>query len=182
MHSSIDPDFFKSRVRTVPNWPQPGVMFRDITPLLSEPRTFRLLVAAFVAEYFDREIDVVVGIDARGFILGSVLAHELNKGFVPVRKKGKLPFTTIVEEYALEYGTGSVELHTDAIKPGARVLLIDDLIATGGTMEASAKLLQRLGAAQVLIGAMIDLPDLGGRKRLTDAGFEVFALTEFGGH
>ncbi len=182
LSQSVDAQFFRERVRTVPDWPEPGVMFRDITPLLSDPRTFRVLITAFVTHFFEREIDVVVGIDARGFILGSVIAYELNKGFVPVRKKGKLPYTTIVEEYALEYGKAAVELHTDAIKPGARVLLIDDLIATGGTLEASAKLLKRLGAAEITIGAIIDLPDLGGSKRLTGAGLEVFTLTSFSGH
>ena len=182
IHQSFDAQFFRERVRTVPDWPAPGVMFRDITPLLSDPRTFRVLINAFVTHFFEREIDVVVGIDARGFILGSVIAYELNKGFVPVRKKGKLPYATIVEEYALEYGKAAVELHTDAIKPGARVLLIDDLIATGGTLEASARLLKRLGAADISIGAIIDLPDLGGSKRLIGAGLEVFTLTSFSGH
>ncbi|MBL8509895.1 MAG: adenine phosphoribosyltransferase, partial [Chitinimonas sp.] len=129
----IDPSYIRDRIRTVPDWPQAGVQFRDITPLLQDPKTFRVLVDCFVHRYMDHDIDVVAGVDARGFILGAVIAYELNRGFVPVRKKGKLPFTTVAEEYELEYGSATVELHSDAITPGQRVLLIDDLVATGGT-------------------------------------------------
>jgi adenine phosphoribosyltransferase len=137
----------------VPDWPQPGVMFRDITPLLQNPKTLRVLIDVFVHRYMDQNLDLVAGIDARGFILGSIIAYELNLGFVPIRKKGKLPFQTVAEEYELEYGSATVEIHADACKPGDRVLLIDDLIATGGTMMAGRKLLERLGATVVEGGA-----------------------------
>ena len=131
-------EYLKSNIRTVRDWPVAGVQFRDITPLLQNPRVFRVLIDAFVHRYMAPEMrpDVVAGLDARGFILGAVVAYELNVGFVPIRKKGKLPFTTVEETYELEYGTATVELHTDAVMPGQRVLLIDDLIATGGTMMA----------------------------------------------
>ena len=129
-------DIIRSHIRTVHDWPSPGVQFRDITPLLSTPRVFRVLIDQFVHRYFDERPDVIAGMDARGFIVGSVLAYELNVGFVPIRKKGKLPFNTVEESYELEYGSASVELHTDAVRPGDRVVLIDDLIATGGTMMA----------------------------------------------
>lgn len=138
--------YLRDRIRTVPNWPQPGVMFRDITPLLQSPKTLRVLIDVFVHRYMDQQLDLVAGIDARGFILGSIIAYELNLGFVPIRKKGKLPFQTVAEEYELEYGSATVEIHADACKPGDRVLLIDDLIATGGTMMAGRRLLERLGA------------------------------------
>ena len=136
-------DYLRKNIRTVPDWPVAGVQFRDITPLLQNPRVFRVLIDAFVHRYMSPAMrpDVVAGLDARGFILGAVVAYELNVGFVPVRKKGKLPFTTVEETYELEYGTATVELHTDAVKPGQRVLLIDDLIATGGTMMAGMNLL-----------------------------------------
>jgi len=174
--------YISDHVRTVPNWPAPGVMFRDITPLLANPRVFRVLIDQFVHRYFDLKPSAIAGLDARGFIIGSVVAYELNVGFVPIRKKGKLPFTTVEETYELEYGSATVELHTDAVKPGDRVVLIDDLIATGGTMMAGKKLLERLGA-QVLEGAaIVDLPELGGSKRLRDAGLPLFALVAFEGH
>ena len=129
-------EYLRQHIRTVPDWPAPGVQFRDITPLLQDPKVFRVLIDAFVHRYMDKALrpDVVAGLDARGFILGAVVAYELNVGFVPIRKKGKLPFTTVEETYELEYGSATVELHTDAVKAGDRVLLIDDLIATGGTM------------------------------------------------
>lgn len=182
MTIQLDTSFLKAQIRTVPDWPQPGVMFRDITPLLQDPKTFRLLVDVFVLRYMDRDIDVVAGIDARGFILGSVVAHQLNIGFVPVRKKGKLPFTTIAEDYELEYGSATVELHTDAAKHGDRVLLIDDLIATGGTMMAGKKLLEKLGARVMEGAAIVDLPELGGSERLRAAGLPLFTLLDFDGH
>jgi adenine phosphoribosyltransferase len=131
----------RQHIRTVPDWPAPGVQFRDITPLLSTPRVFRVLIDEFVHRYFDVKPDAIAGLDARGFIIGSVVAYELNIGFVPIRKKGKLPFTTVQESYELEYGSATVEMHTDAVKPGDRVVLIDDLIATGGTMMAGRRLL-----------------------------------------
>jgi adenine phosphoribosyltransferase len=174
--------FIASQVRTVPNWPIEGVMFRDITPLLSDKKTFHILIDCFVQRYLDHRLSSVAGIDARGFILGAVIAHELNLGFVPIRKKGKLPFQTISEEYQLEYGTATVELHSDAYTSGDRVLLIDDLVATGGTMLAAAKLLKRLGAEVVESAAIIDLPDLGGSKALQAAGVPFHALCEFAGH
>ena len=175
-------DFIRTRVRTVPDWPLPGVMFRDITTLLSDAKTFRVLIDAFVEQFIDQQIDVVAGIDARGFILGSVVAYGLNRGFVPIRKTGKLPFDTLTEEYSLEYGKASIKVHTDAIAKGARVLLMDDLIATGGTMLASVRLLERLGAGAILPAAIIDLPDLGGSKALVDKGLQPFTLCAFGGH
>ncbi|WP_150429893.1 adenine phosphoribosyltransferase [Dechloromonas sp. CZR5] len=177
-----DTGYLKARIRTVPDWPEPGVQFRDITPLLQDPRAFRVLVDAFVLRYMEDRIDVVAGIDARGFILGAVVAHQLNKGFVPVRKKGKLPFSTVSEEYELEYGNAIVEIHTDAIKPGDRVLLIDDLIATGGTMMAGARLIQRLGGTIAEAAAIVDLPELGGSKLLKAAGLPIFTVCEFEGH
>jgi adenine phosphoribosyltransferase len=181
-HAYSPADYIRDHIRTVPNWPAPGVMFRDITPLLSNPRVFRVLIDQFVHRYFSPRPDCIAGLDARGFIIGSVVAYELGIGFVPIRKKGKLPFTTVEETYELEYGSATVELHTDAVKAGDRVVLIDDLIATGGTMMAGKKLLQRLGA-QVLEGAaIVDLPELGGSKKLRDAGLPLFMLVSYDGH
>lgn len=182
MEAATDSRFFKDAIRTVADWPQQGVMFRDITPLLQDPKTFRRLVEVFVLRYMDRKIDLVAGIDARGFILGSVVAHQLNVGFVPVRKQGKLPFTTIAEDYDLEYGSATVEVHVDAARHGDRVLLIDDLIATGGTMLAAARLLDRLGAHVVEAAAVVDLPELGGAQKLREAGLEIFTVCAFSGH
>ena len=177
-------DYLREHIRTVPDWPAPGVQFRDITPLLQNPRVFRVLIDAFVHRYMAPPLrpDVVAGLDARGFILGSVVAYELNIGFVPIRKKGKLPFTTVEETYELEYGSATVELHTDAVQPGQRVLLIDDLIATGGTMLAGWRLLHKLGANVTEGAAIVDLPELGGSARLAEAGLPLFTLVEFGGH
>jgi adenine phosphoribosyltransferase len=177
-------DYLKSHMRTVSDWPAPGVQFRDITPLLQDPRVFRVLIDAFVHRYMDPALrpDVVAGLDARGFILGSVIAYELGLGFVPIRKKGKLPFTTVEETYELEYGSATVELHTDAVKPGQRVLLIDDLIATGGTMIAGKKLLEKLGATVMEGAAIVDLPELGGSEKLRQAGLKLFTLVAFEGH
>jgi adenine phosphoribosyltransferase len=177
-------DYLRNNIRTVPDWPVAGVQFRDITPLLQNPRVFRVLIDAFVHRYMspDMRPDVVAGLDARGFILGAVVAYELNVGFVPVRKKGKLPFTTVEETYELEYGTATVELHTDAVKPGQRVLLIDDLIATGGTMMAGMKLLEKLGAEVIEGAAIVDLPELGGSEKLRAAGLPLFTLVNFEGH
>jgi adenine phosphoribosyltransferase len=172
----------RAHIRTVPDWPEKGVMFRDITPLLADPKVFRVLVEQFVLRYFDRRPDVVAGLDARGFIIGAVLAHQLGVGFVPIRKKGKLPFTTVAETYELEYGSATVEMHTDAARAGDRVLLIDDLIATGGTMMAGMRLLERLGATVIEGAAIVDLPELGGSARLREAGLAVFTLVDFAGH
>jgi adenine phosphoribosyltransferase len=177
-------DYLKSHVRTVPDWPAPGVQFRDITPLLQDPKVFRVLIDAFVHRYMDRTVrpDVVAGLDARGFIIGSVVAYELGVGFVPIRKKGKLPFTTVRETYELEYGSATVELHTDAVRAGERVLLIDDLIATGGTMMAGRRLLEKLGATVTEGAAIVDLPELGGSRRLCEAGLPLFTLLSSEGH
>ena len=178
----LDPNYIRDRIRTVPDWPQAGVMFRDITPLLQDPKTLRVLVDLFVHRYMGRGLDLVAGIDARGFILGSIVAYELNLGFVPIRKKGKLPFATVEESYELEYGSAAVELHADACRAGDRVLLIDDLIATGGTMMAGKKLIERLGGIVVEGAAIVDLPELGGSKRLRDAGLVLHTLVDFDGH
>ena len=182
-HLSINQDL-RDHIRTVPDWPTPGVQFRDITPLLQDAKVFRVLIDAFVHRYMDPAMrpDVVAGLDARGFILGAVVAYELNIGFVPIRKKGKLPFTTVEETYELEYGSATVELHTDAVKPGDRVLLIDDLIATGGTMMAGRKLLERQGAHVMEGAAIVDLPELGGSQKLRDSGLPLFTLVDFSGH
>lgn len=177
-------DYLRAHIRTVPDWPAPGVQFRDITPLLQDAKVFRVLIDAFVHRYMDpaHRPDIVAGLDARGFILGAVVAYELNIGFVPIRKKGKLPFTTVEETYELEYGNATVELHTDAVRPGQRVLLIDDLIATGGTMMAGKKLLERLGAVVIEGAAIVDLPELGGSERLRATGMPLFTLLDFAGH
>jgi adenine phosphoribosyltransferase len=174
--------FIRERIRAVADWPAPGVMFRDITPLLADPKVFRVLIDQFVHRYFDTHPDAVAGLDARGFIIGAVLAHELNVGFIPIRKKGKLPFTTVQETYELEYGSATVEMHTDAVRPGERVLLLDDLIATGGTMMAGHRLLERLGATVIEGAAIVDLPELGGSQRLRAAGLQIFTLVDFAGH
>ena len=176
--------YLKNHIRTVPDWPAPGVQFRDITPLLQNPQVFRVLIDVFVHRYMAPALrpTVVAGLDARGFIIGSVLAYELGVGFVPIRKKGKLPFTTVAETYELEYGSATVELHTDAVRAGDRVLLIDDLIATGGTMMAGKKLLEKLGAKVMEGAAIVDLPELGGSSRLRDSGLPLFTLVDFAGH
>lgn len=177
-------EYLRHHIRSVPDWPAPGVQFRDITPLLQDAKVFRVLIDAFVHRYMDPALrpDVVAGLDARGFILGSVIAYELNVGFVPIRKKGKLPFTTVEETYELEYGSATVELHTDAVRKGDRVLLIDDLIATGGTMMAGKKLLEKLGASVMEGAAIVDLPELGGSDKLKASGLSLFTLLDFVGH
>ncbi|MFC0348721.1 adenine phosphoribosyltransferase [Undibacterium danionis] len=175
-------DYIKQHIRTVADWPQAGIQFRDITPLLQDPKVFRVLIDIFLARYANAKLDLIAGLDARGFILGSVVAYELNLGFVPIRKKGKLPFTTVSEQYELEYGSATVELHTDACKSGDRVLLIDDLIATGGTMMAGKKLLERLGATVIEGAVIVDLPELGGSKLIEESGLPVFKVCDFAGH
>ena len=172
----------KPFIRTVPDWPQEGVQFRDITTLLSNKKVFRQTIDAFVHRYFDSEFDAVVGIDARGFILGAPIAYELNKAFIPVRKKGKLPFETLEEAYDLEYGQAEIQIHADALEQGSRVLVIDDLIATGGTLMAACNLVERLGASVLECAAIVDLPDLGGSQALKEKGHSVFSLCEFDGH
>ena len=175
-------DYIKSHIRTVPDWPQPGVQFRDITPLLQEAKSLRVLTDLFVQRYFDAKLDYVAGLDARGFIIGPILAHELNIGFIPIRKAGKLPYKRLSQSYELEYGTATVEIHEDACKPGDRVVIVDDLIATGGTMMAGKILLERLGAVVVEGAAIVDLPELGGSKLLRDGGLELYTATSFEGH
>ncbi|MBK8570769.1 MAG: adenine phosphoribosyltransferase [Nitrosomonadales bacterium] len=156
-------------------------MFRDITSLLKDPIGFRITIDELVRRYADMEIDKVIGIEARGFIVGAALAYALGKGFVPIRKKGKLPAETIGYDYELEYGTDRIEIHADAISSGERVLLVDDLIATGGTAEAATILIEKIGGKIVECCFVIDLPDIGGRKRLEKKGYSVFALCEFEG-
>ncbi|VFR77827.1 Adenine phosphoribosyltransferase [plant metagenome] len=173
-------DLVRRAIRSVPDWPKPGVTFRDITPVLQDPRAFRVLIDLFVYRYMRQRLDLVAGIDARGFIVGSVLAYELNLGFVPVRKQGKLPSRTVSESYVLEYGNATVEMHADAVRTGQRVLLVDDLIATGGTMLAGIKLLQRLGANVVEAAAVIDLPDLGGSRAIAATGTPLYTVCQFG--
>ena len=171
----------KSRIRTVPHYPKPGVMFRDITTLLKDPVGFRVTINEFVNRYTGAKIDKVAGIESRGFIIGAALAFQLGVGFVPIRKKGKLPAETVGHDYELEYGTDRIEMHVDAIAKGERVLLADDLIATGGTAGAAVKLIEGIGGEVVECCFVIDLPDLGGRKRLEKDGHKVFALCEFEG-
>jgi adenine phosphoribosyltransferase len=173
---------FENIIRHIPDYPKPGILFHDITTLLGHPRAFRAAVDALVQPHCGAKIDAVAGLEARGFILGGAVAHQLGVGFIPVRKKGKLPFTTMGEDYALEYGTDRVEIHIDAIKQGERVLLIDDLIATGGTAMAGIKLLERAGAKVVGCSFVIDLPDLGGADKLRAHGMAVTSLVAFEGH
>jgi adenine phosphoribosyltransferase len=171
----------KSRIRTIPHYPKPGVMFRDITTLLKDPVGFRITINEFVNRYTAQPIDKVVGIESRGFIIGAALAYQLGAGFVPVRKRGKLPFQTVGHDYELEYGADRVEVHTDAIQPGERVLVVDDLIATGGTAEAACTLIKKIGGQVHECCFVIDLPDLGGRERLERGGISVYSLCEFEG-
>lgn len=171
----------KSRIRTVPDWPKKGVMFRDITTLIKDPVGFKIMLDDFLKRYKDRDIDVVVGIDSRGFIMGGALAYLMGKGFVPVRKKGKLPAETVSETYELEYGTDTIEIHKDAIEKGQKVLIVDDLLATGGTSLAAAKLVKKLGGEIVELAFVVDLPDLGGGKKLKEAGLNYYSQTEFEG-
>jgi len=168
-------------IRTIPDYPKPGIMFRDITTLLKDPAGFRFAVDAIVGRHQGGAIAKVAGIEARGFILGGAVAHGLGAGFVPVRKKGKLPHDTMGHDYALEYGTDRVEMHLDAVSPGERVLLVDDLIATGGTADAAITLIRRAGGLIVEACFVIDLPDLGGRRRLEEGGTGVFTLVAFEG-
>jgi adenine phosphoribosyltransferase len=173
---------FADAIRTIPDYPKPGIMFRDITTLLGNPRAFRAAVDQLVQPYAGTKIDKVAGLEARGFILGGAVAHQLSVGFVPVRKKGKLPFSVIGEDYQLEYGQDRVEIHTDAIQPGDNVLLVDDLIATGGTATAGIRLLERAGATVIGCSFVIDLPELGGADKLRALGKTVSALVSFEGH
>jgi len=171
----------KSKIRTVPHYPKRGIQFRDITTLLKDRTGFRATVDQLVRRYQDVKIDKIAGIEARGFILGAPLAYALGKGFVPIRKSGKLPAATIGHDYELEYGSDRIEIHTDAIEKGENVLLVDDLIATGGTAEAACALIGKMGGKVVECCFIVDLPDIGGRARLEKHGHKVFALCEFEG-
>lgn len=171
----------KSKIRTISHYPKHGIQFRDITTLLKDPKGFRATVDELVRRYQDMKIDKIAGIEARGFILGAPLAVALGIGFVPIRKKGKLPAATIGHDYDLEYGSDRIEIHTDAIEKGEKVLLVDDLIATGGTAEAACLLIDKMGGKIVECCFIIDLPDIGGRARLEKHGHKVFALCEFEG-
>lgn len=171
--------YLRSRIRTVRDWPKAGVNFRDITTLFHDPEAFRVMVEAFSLDGARHQIDLVAAVDARGFVIGGALAYQMHKPFVLVRKKGKLPHQTISEDYLLEYGSASVEIHADACKPGERVLIVDDLIATGGTLLAAAKLFQVLQGEVVGVAAIVDLPELGGSSRLRAGGLNVHALCTF---
>ena len=171
----------KDYIRSIYDFPHEGIIFRDVTTLFADARGFRMAVDQILHDYAGQKIDKVVGLEARGFILGGAVAHQLSVGFVPIRKKGKLPGTVISEAYQLEYGEAVMEIHDDALKPGERVLIVDDLLATGGTAEAGITLCRRLGAEVIGCAFVIDLPELGGRKRIEALGVEVHALSEFDG-
>lgn len=171
-----------SSIRTIPDYPKPGIMFRDITTLLGDARAFRRAVDELVHPYAGMKVDKVAGIEARGFILGGAIAHQLSAGFIPIRKKGKLPHDTVRVAYSLEYGIDEMEMHKDALRPGEKVILVDDLIATGGTAEGAVKLLTQMGADIVAACFVIDLPELGGRAKLEALGVEVNTLIAFEGH
>ena len=172
----------KESIRTIPDYPRPGVQFRDITTLLGNARAFRRVIDELVEPWSVAKVNRVAGIEARGFILGGAVAHQLAAGFVPIRKKGKLPHSTVRVAYSLEYGIDEMEMHEDAVSRGERLILVDDLIATGGTAEAAVKLLRRLGAEILAACFVIDLPELGGSKKLTDLGVPVRTLVSFEGH
>ncbi len=168
-------------IRTIPDFPHKGIMFRDVTTLFSDARGFRIAIDQLLHPYTGTRIDKVVGLEARGFIIGGAIAHQLAVGFVPIRKKGKLPGAVIAQDYTLEYGQATMEVHDDALAPGEKVLLVDDLLATGGTAEAGIKLIERLGAEVIGCAFVIDLPDLGGRRLLENLGMAVHALCAFEG-
>jgi adenine phosphoribosyltransferase len=173
----------KSKIRTIPDHPKKGIMFRDITTLIKDPVGFRLVIDNLTQRYIKGDInfDIIVGIEARGFIIGGALSYTLGKGFIPVRKKGKLPAEVVRHEYQLEYGTDTVEIHKDAIAKGVKVLLVDDLLATGGTALAAATLIEKLGGVVAEMAFIVNLPDVGGEKKLKEKGYKVYCLTEFEG-
>ena len=181
MNSTLE-QTLRDAIRTIPDYPKPGILFRDITTLLGNARAFRRAVDELVHPYAGAKVDQVAGIEARGFILGGAIAHQISAGFVPIRKKGKLPHETVRVAYSLEYGVDEMEMHKDAVKPGQKVILVDDLIATGGTAEGAVKLLRQMGADIVAACFVIDLPDLGGRKKLEALGVDVRTLIAFEGH
>ncbi|MBV6486768.1 MAG: adenine phosphoribosyltransferase [Pseudorhodoplanes sp.] len=172
----------KAAIRTIPDYPKPGIMFRDITTLLGNPRAFRRAVDELVQPWAGSKIDKIAGIEARGFIIGGAIAHQLSAGFVPIRKKGKLPHKSVRIAYSLEYGIDEMEMHEDAVAKGERVILVDDLIATGGTAEGAVKLLRQMGAEVVAAVFMVDLPELGGAQKLRDMNVPVRTLVAFEGH
>lgn len=172
-------EFIKSKVRSIPDWPIEGVIFRDITTLLQDPKAHREVCAIFYDRYANQQIDKIVGIDARGFLFGSVLAYKLDIGFVPIRKKGKLPYKTISESYSLEYGEETVEIHEDALNKNERVVIVDDLMATGGTIAAAVNLVEKLGGDIIECAFVVELPDLNGKSKLN--GQKVFSIVEFEG-
>ena len=175
------PNNVKDYIRTIVDFPHEGIMFRDVTTLFADPRGFRIAIDQLLHPYAGVRFDKVVGLEARGFILGGAIAHQLSVGFVPIRKKGKLPGAVISEEYSLEYGEAIVEVHDDAIEAGEKILLVDDLLATGGTAEAGLKLIERLGGETIGCAFIIDLPELGGRAKQEAMGMEVHALCAFDG-
>jgi adenine phosphoribosyltransferase len=172
----------RAKIRGIPDFPKPGILFRDITTLWNDPEGFRLSIDAFAERYAALTFDAVVGIESRGFIIGAALADRMGKGFVPIRKRGKLPAEVERYEYELEYGKDCIEIHKDALIRGHRVVLVDDLMATGGTMAASVELIRRLGGVVVSCGVIVDLPDLGGSARIRKTGVDVISLVEFDGH
>jgi len=173
----------KSKIRTIPDHPKKGIMFRDITTLIKDPVGFRLVIDNFTQRYLkdDIDFDIIVGIEARGFIIGGALSYTLGRGFVPVRKIGKLPAEVVRHEYELEYGTDTVEVHKDAIPKNSKILLVDDLLATGGTALAAATLVEKLGGTVAEMAFIVNLPDVGGEKRLREKGYNIYCLTEFEG-
>ena len=174
-------EILKSKIRNIPDFPKKGIVFRDITTLLVDPYSFRLTIDTLAWRYSKMEIDVIAGIEARGFLIGGAVAYELRKGLVPIRKKGKLPFETVSHEYELEYGFDSIEVHIDAVKKGDRVLIIDDLLATGGTSLACAHLIEKIGGKVAELAFIVDLPDVGGRKKIEQAGYNMYALVQYEG-
>ena len=181
MNSTLE-QTLRDAIRTIPDYPKPGILFRDITTLLGNARAFRRAVDELVHPYAGAKVDQVAGIEARGFILGGAIAHQISAGFVPIRKKGKLPHETVRVAYSLEYGVDEMEMHKDAVKPGQKVILVDDLIATGGTAEGAVKLLRQMGADIVAACFIVNLPDLGGRAKLEALGVDVRTLVAYEGH
>ena len=175
-------DNLKNLVRTIPDYPKPGIMFRDVTTLFADAQGFKATITRLAEPYRSEPVDAVAGIEARGFILGGAVADRLGCGFIPVRKKGKLPFKTVSQDYELEYGTDTIEIHEDAVKPGERILVVDDLIATGGTAEAAVKLIRQVGGVVLGAAFVIDLPEIGGRAKLEADNVACHVLMDFDGH
>lgn len=173
----------KSRIRSIPDYPKKGIMFRDITTLIKDPVGFRLVIDSLTQRYLENgvDFDMIVGIEARGFIIGGALSYTLGKGFVPVRKPGKLPADVVSQEYELEYGSDKIEIHMDALEKGTRVLLVDDLLATGGTALAAAALVEKVGGLVAEMAFIVNLPDVGGEQKIRDKGYSIYSLTDFEG-